>query len=224
MGLTDRHDRHQSVGAAWSASWCEAPVSSTEPHAHRLAALVIRLRERGPRELLSQGISAGVTARSQGRWITSGLPLRLLSPISSECPQAPYPPGALPPSCWRTSFLSARRSAGSSFLWVLPRIEEWLQQSTISPCNCSSLVSGILLVRERLTVRNPLKRTVTVTVRKARRRSSTNRLNTPPASSRARSRMRAVSSVSSSKLSCSPTDFRSHSFDTGSSEIPRTFW
>ena len=65
MGLTERHHRHQSVGAAWSASWCEAPVSSTEPHAHRLAALVTRLRERGPRELLYQGISAGVTARSK---------------------------------------------------------------------------------------------------------------------------------------------------------------
>src|SRR4029453_689592 len=37
MGLPERHDRHQSVRAAWSASWCEAPVSSTELHAHRLA-------------------------------------------------------------------------------------------------------------------------------------------------------------------------------------------
>jgi hypothetical protein len=53
-------------GAAWSASWCEAPVSWTEPHAHhRLAALVTRLRERGLRGLLPQGMPAGVTARSK---------------------------------------------------------------------------------------------------------------------------------------------------------------
>ena len=39
MGLIERHDRHQSVGAAWSASWCEAPVRSTEPLARHIGAI-----------------------------------------------------------------------------------------------------------------------------------------------------------------------------------------
>src|SRR6266849_1109396 len=62
-----------------------------------------------------------------------------------------------------------------------------------------------------------------VTVRKARKPWRSKRVKTSPASARTRSSTKAASSVSTSKVSCSPTEFGSHSFETGLSERPRAW-
>src|SRR2546427_6675088 len=59
-----------------------------------------------------------------------------------------------------------------------------------------------------------------VTVRNARKPWRPRRTKTSPARARTRSRMKAGSSVFTSNVSCSPTDFGSHSFETVLSETP----
>ena len=64
---------------------------------------------------------------------------------------------------------------------------------------------------------------MTVTVRNAPNPSAANRPKTSRASAWARAWTKAGSRESSSNVSCSPTDFRSQSFETASSSIPRAF-
>ncbi len=76
-------------------------------------------------------------------------------------------------------------------------------------------------VSDRLMVTKFSNRTVMVTVRNPRKPSARIRSKTPPASARARSKTKGRSSVSCSNVSCSPTDLRSHSFETGLRDTPR---
>src|SRR5206468_3222347 len=84
----------------------------------------------------------------------------------------------------------------------------------------SSLAHASRPVRERAKVMKFSKRTVTVTVRNPRKPWPSRRLHTVWASARARSSTNAASRVSTSNVSCSPTDLRSRSFDTALSERP----
>src|SRR5882762_2166741 len=93
--------------------------------------------------------------------------------------------------------------------------------SSASAHRASSLVHASRPVRERAKVMKFSKRTVTVTVRNARKPWPSSRLHTVRASPRARSSTNVASGVSISKVSCSPTDLRSRSFDTALSERPR---
>src|SRR5204862_90951 len=95
------------------------------------------------------------------------------------------------------------------------------RSSSAAAHRASSLVHASRPVRERAKVMKFAKRTVTVTVRNARKPWPSSRLHTVWASARARSSTNAASRVSTSNVSCSPTDLRSRWFDTALSERPR---